>query len=260
VYVVTALNGSTLDANGANAEWDISGISYTMVASGTQFVAPSATPYAASYPTSDLARWVAMPNGLKYSYLLADAQGLYLLADGVDASGGSVYVNGKTVLQFPFVYNTSFTDSYTLNGSEETQTRTYSAYGTLTTHLGTFTNVVKVSSGSGVVDFYTSGSIEPLFHYEPNGTSMLFAPTMVGIEEGNMQPALTAYPNPTTGHMTLTGLSAGAKWCLLDPQGRQVLQGTSNNSRVDLGDIAPGKYVLQAVEKGRVRTVLVVKQ
>lgn len=261
VHILSALNATSLAAEGANASWDISSASHIMVPSGTQFVAPNATPYAADYPTSNLAQWVSMPGGMQYSYFLADAQGLQLLADGVDATDGNVFVNGKTLLKFPFAFTESFTDTYVLGGLGQNQTRTYSAYGTLTTHLGTFTNVVKVTSATGNADFYTSGSIEPLFHYEPDGTSLLFEPTMVGIAEQSAKVALEAYPNPATEHVTITGLTAGTPWQLLDTQGRVVLQGMANNtSTVALASIAPGRYVLRGVERGVVHTAAVVKQ
>lgn len=261
VHILSALNGANLITDGANASWDISAASHIMIPSGTQFVAPSATPYAASYPTSNLAQWVSMPGGLEYSYLVADAQGLHLLADGVDSTGGNVFVDGKTLLKFPFAFNESFTDTYVLGGLGQNQTRTYSAYGTLTTHVGTFTNVVKVTSASGNADFYTSGSIEPLFHYEPDGTSLLFEPTMVGIVEQSAQLALVAYPNPATEHVTINGLTAGTPWQLLDTQGRIIVKGmANNNSTIALMSIAPGRYVLRGVERGVVRTAVVVKQ
>lgn len=133
--------------SGANQTWSF--LSLTGTDSGTvNYVAASTTPYAAQFPTSNIA---STTDESIYSYITASSNSL--ISNG-SASPQLViqYSNPQTYLQYPFTYTNSFTDNFAAHytsGSLEvfstgTTTATGDAWGTINLPSGSFSNALRV--------------------------------------------------------------------------------------------------------------------
>lgn len=60
--------------------------------------------------------------------------------------------------------------------------------------------------------------------------------------------AVSVYPNPTTGNITIEGVETGAPVELFDLSGRHLMTIT-NTPSIDLSNLEPGVYVLKAINK-----------
>lgn len=262
VHLVTDPGSADPLTDGAGIIWDFSSITLQMNVGSVTFVDPAGTPYASSYPTANLAQVVTSIEGTSYDYFALEATQLDMLAEGVGSTDPRVYTGPKTPLQFPLAYQGFFVDNYTEGGSSSTVTRAYSAYGTVILPTGTFTNVVKVTSSSGNIDFYHSDPLEPLGHIESDGAVIVYGDATVGIADLGQMPALGAMPNPTADQVQVTGLGSGAHWQLMDLQGRVLRSGVHRSGplQLHLADLAGGPYALVAVDGTGRHALQVVKQ
>lgn len=138
---------------GANQTWDFS----TFAADEDivqSVVAASSTPFAATFPTANLAIVV---NDAEYSFLTASASALNLsgvAVGGADENIAIVYSNPELLYSLPFNHQTSFTDDYGGNGTiqgfditiDGDVTFVGDGYGTLVLPSGTYPNCVRFSS------------------------------------------------------------------------------------------------------------------
>ncbi|MDQ3021859.1 MAG: T9SS type A sorting domain-containing protein [Bacteroidota bacterium] len=148
-YTICDTTNITQGNAGANQTWSF--LSLTGIDSNTlYFVAASTTPYAAQFPTSNIA---ATNDNSEYSYISASSANLLL-----NGSGGQSlivqYNNPQMYAQYPFTYNTNFTDNfsanYTSGGLETfrtgTTTVTGDAFGTINLSIGSFANALRVKN------------------------------------------------------------------------------------------------------------------
>ena len=175
LYVVTDPGNSNPGVNGANVTWDFS--SAVMVLAGTNsFVAPAGTPYAASFPASNLAAVVTHQDTTGYMYYSVSSSQLEILAEYVGTNDENVYTVPKSVLEFPFAFNDSFQDDYVDEDASNTVTRTYTGYGTvILPGGGTVADVVKTTSTSGSMAFFRSNPVAPLVSIEDDGDALRLA-------------------------------------------------------------------------------------
>ena len=262
VHLMTEPGTADPTADGANITWNFSSITLQMNAGTASFVDPASTPYASSYPTSNLAQVVSTPLGTSYTYFLLTASSLDMLAEDVGGTSPEVYTVPKTPLQFPLAYQDSYVDSYMSGGSSSSVTRAYTGYGTVILPTGTYTNVVKVTSSSGNIDFYHSNPLEPLGHVDSDGLVIVYGDATMGVADLGHAPVLSAMPNPTTDNVLVTGLAADAQWQLVDLQGRLLMDGTANATtlELELGGLAAGPYALVVLDGIARRSIRVVKQ
>jgi hypothetical protein len=262
VHVMTDAGTADPTTDGANITWNFSSITLQMNAGTASFVDPASTPFASSYPTSNLAQVVSTPLGTSYTYFLLTASSLDMLAEDVGGTSPETYTDPKTPLQFPLAYQDSFVDNYTSDGSSSTVTRVYSAYGTVILPTGTYTDVVKVTSSSGNIDFYHSNPLEPLGHVDSDGMVIVYGDAMMGVADLGHVPVLSAMPNPATDNVLVTGLARNAQWQLVDLQGRVLMNGTANAAplQLNLGTLAEGPYALVVLDDNARRSIRVVKQ
>lgn len=146
VLNTTNTNYVSPGASGAGQTWDLSSMSPASTATQTG-VTPSATPNGASFPNAN----VAFNSAGAYGYYKTSSASWQFY--GAVSGGGTVisYSNPEDLLRFPFSYSNTYTDTwattfvstYTFYRTGST-TVTADGYGTLTTLVGTFNNVLRV--------------------------------------------------------------------------------------------------------------------
>jgi hypothetical protein len=97
--------------------------------------------------------------------------------------------------------------------------------------------VVRITDANGCVYQYSKG-----YKFTKAGT---------GINELNLSDAITVYPNPTTGHITIQdGGQFGAEFTVsvIDYTGN-IVYSSSNNKDLNLGAVADGLYTLRITSK-----------
>lgn len=62
---------------------------------------------------------------------------------------------------------------------------------------------------------------------------------------------LTAYPNPAQNNLQVSGLAQDAPYIIYDMMGRKAIEGTMDTERIDISNLTPGTYLLQAPETGQ---------
>ncbi|HTL80110.1 MAG TPA: T9SS type A sorting domain-containing protein [Bacteroidia bacterium] len=133
-------------SSGANQTWNLALTNNGTVAQSA--VAPGTTPYAATYPTAT----VALSSSGNYTYYKTSTSSWQNIGV-VNGSGTQiVYSNVEDMMHFPGNYNDTYTDPWAATFVQSTYTYyrtgnttvTDDAYGTLTTPVGTFNNVMRV--------------------------------------------------------------------------------------------------------------------
>jgi len=131
---------------GANQTWNFTGL-VRQDSTLLTWVASGSTPYSAQFPTSNVASTIDNSN---YSYITASSANIL-----VNGYGGPILVvvntDPQTFIQFPFQYNSSFTDNFSANYNAGgfnvirtgTSTVTSDAWGTINLPFGSF-NALRV--------------------------------------------------------------------------------------------------------------------
>lgn len=254
MYALTDIGTATLPANGAAQVWDLSSI--TLSPAGTlDFVAASATPYAASYPAANWA-WAQeiIGTGTNIVYLDISATGIEIVANNVPGATNA-YSDPARIVQFPMAYGSSFVDSYLGTSSNGTPTWTYGGYGTLISPLGTFNDVAKTSSTEGEMLLWNTSPLYPLAILN-DGTVLFYSldpDASVGGEASGTQPLV--YPNPV-GNTLWVEVGSGTPWRILDLQGRVLDQGRTGaaTATLDVQRLAAGGYLLELIGTQGTRT------
>lgn len=133
--------------SGANQNWSFLSL-IRQDSSNVTFVSASSTPYAAQFPSSNLA---STNDNSNYNFMTTSSSNMF-----INGYGGPdllvSYSDPQLYLQYPFTYGSSFTDNfsaeYTLNGStvRRTGTTTVSgdAWGTINLPSGSYSNSLRV--------------------------------------------------------------------------------------------------------------------
>ena len=159
-YVECDTAGITEGNSGANQNWNFQNI-VRQDSTVVNFVASGSTPYAASFPNSNVA---SSNDDTTFSYLTTSQNGIL-----VNGYGGPDLLipcsNPQSFLEYPFSFNSSFNDqfsaTYTAFGSETfrkgTTTVLGDAWGTISLPNGTFTNALRVKYVISTKDSSFSG-------------------------------------------------------------------------------------------------------
>ncbi len=157
---------------GNGVTWDFSSViaDDTLAPFETQFVDPVETPFAADFMNANLAQTLIEDSleGDFYSYyqLTDDQFSILGLGANVEESGSikTVYSDPEVIMQFPFSFGNSFTDTWentstitsdigefmnTTRGEVEV---TFDGTGTLITPAGSFDNVARIKTTSNDAD------------------------------------------------------------------------------------------------------------
>ena len=227
--------GVTEGPSGANQTWNFSTLNVQTTPTTTTYMAPSATPYAASFTGSNLAADI----GGTYAYFNTSSTDLRFKGIG-NSTFVMAYSDDKINFTYTFTYTTTITDNiastYTISSMTVNRTgvsaTTGDAYGTLILPSGTYSNALRIHNSQNIIDDYgayqattmqetytwfISGNKNFLLQINETVTSWSFGgpPTYVksvmvgspavGVEEvaGNVS-ALRLFPNPTTENVTLS--------------------------------------------------------
>ncbi len=176
-------NAGTIDigATGANSVWN-----FPDLISGTEstntYLNPAGNPGVSNFPGANLCQAVTSLGGNPgYTYLKTTSQAFSI--DGVWSSQQGTETISQLnpdmdIYRFPFTFNSSFTQpvggttttqiagvNYTYI-RQGTQTVTCDGYGTLTTPLGTFNNVLRLKTVQVYSDSIDFQGIPQVFNYE----------------------------------------------------------------------------------------------
>jgi hypothetical protein len=132
---------------GANQVWNF--LTLTKIdTSDVHFVTSASTPYAGQFASSNIA---STNDNTSYTYFTTSTSNIFFNGS---ASPGLIvpYTNPQLYMQYPFTYNTSFSDNfgcnYIVNGTPTVRTGTTSvngdAWGTINLPVGSFTNALRV--------------------------------------------------------------------------------------------------------------------
>ena len=168
-------------SSGASQTWNLSSIvTSTTVTYNTTLV--SATPYASSFPSSNL----SYNGGGSYSFI--NPSSTSLKNDG-SVAGTTVmsYSNPEEIMHYPFNMGNTYTDTWAVNFTSGTAfartgttTVTYDGYGTLILSSGTYSNVARVHFEQVYKDAYSGGTINYTnneYMWYSNGNHMPIAAT-----------------------------------------------------------------------------------
>lgn len=296
---------------GADLTWDFSGITGVTYYEGIPAVCvnPSTTPFADSAAVANANICTSPVDGIgPFQYYDNDNSSQNLIAMGFMAESGnsfSTYTDIFTALEFPFTYNDSFDDtwelvSFNFNGSYHNKrdssymTVEADAYGTITTPLGEFTNVLRVKrtttdhswmkfeAGGDWMYFGSFTDIEYSW-FAPNiKTPVMFITEMdgfpsyearyiveynfqVGIEEQS-DIQLDIFPNPTTNMVTIKTDKTINRVSVFSLNGRQMgtsssLTSSSHQQTIDVSNYPKGVYLIKVgFENGSIVTERIIKQ
>ena len=90
-----------------NINWDITPIAFGS-ADGIQYVDPSSTPFAASFPSAEVA--ATIDGSGSWSYMRTTSEGMWYLGFATEVGGGFINIpdDDELVVPFPCTYNTTW--------------------------------------------------------------------------------------------------------------------------------------------------------
>jgi len=153
---------------GANQTWNFGAAAPNGTTSTSYILSPASTPYSASFPgASFVERTTNAAGSSAFVYFSSNASNAEMIGL-VDSTTSLLisysYSNPRRIMNFPFTYNSTFTDastafasymsgSYTINQYRRgTVTFTGDAYGTVTNPAGTFSNTLRTKTVESVTD------------------------------------------------------------------------------------------------------------
>ena len=268
---------------GANQTWDFSSITPAFSTLVTA-VNPASTPFAADFPESNFSFHYT---GDYESYSYDEVSTSEMLNDGVgfDPGGNNEYfihyTDAVKLIQYPFSYNNTYTDTYysaysavegMLTHETGTITVTADAWGSVITPVGTYSNTLRVKSERNYTDsvwmnnvfvyantytatdyeWYTASSHTSVFSISETdgGTSASYRSDAVGINNKTHLPEISIYPNPACNsiHVNLPKSNVdNARIDIISLTGQQVLQLIKTGNRqysADISRLVPGVYFL----------------
>ena len=266
---------------GMNQVWDLSGLQPSQPGQVFEYADPDDTPYAAQFPTANLAATtVDFGGNSSYSYFYADNT-VFTSLGHQSTSYSSYLTDGIDYFRFPFTYLDQYTDYYAgSNGSDVMSGRldfTGDAYGTLILPSGTFYNCLRVLearkdttisggditfiSNDTLYHFYSPGYRESLcqvvyHHAIINGYPFDYKginwrnETPIGIDEVIESP-MHVYPNPASDYLMVDDYSSSENLLLINSSGQSFNIPSfreGNHSKIDVTSLPEGLYMIEIKE------------
>lgn len=245
----TSSNASGWALTGTGNTWDATSVTPAGFSAAITYRAPAASPFAATYPTTTLCA-ERVPDG-------STAEWRHYIVDNAHAEmigvSAEAVVGGRTYCTFPFAMGNTFSDSWTINGNNLSDTYVYVASGSVQAPWGTIPDVVlfETSGGFSYYLYLASNILDPIGTYTPGfGLDLWKVELATGIADaGTLR--MGVWPNPATEELVLSmPLQHGFTYTLVDARGSVVRSGASAGERtvVDLRSCAPGMYQVLAVD------------
>lgn len=244
---------------GANQTWDYSSLTFSPVGN-LAIITPSSSPFGASFPS---ANWAYSVAGAAYTFFENTSTEMKNLASLITSPGGNddYSANPKTIMQFPFNFNDSFSDTYTEQGSTSTVTVTYDGYGTLIMPNGnTYTNVVRVKeaySSSTDYRWYTTNPLVSVAVFnDDNNLLYWIGTTPSSITEKDKTAILNIFPNPANEKLSVKlsnlNFSETTYLNIINSLGQIVKQTiiTTETTIIDTENVSSGIYFIQVEKDG----------
>jgi Secretion system C-terminal sorting domain len=201
--------GFTNGGSGADQVWDYSTMNLTPANYSYSIVPSETIPLASSFPTANYS-YRFNDNGLIFFNMQKLQANSFESLGYIDGNFALNYLDTNLVFEFPYTYNSFFTDTYLPDYPDaelQTITRTYDSYGTLITPFGTFNDVmrqkVEQNGQIGYIWFtnnpfqiIVSGNFENQYVYFWKDTTNLSTNPV-------SKSVFMIYPNPTTGDFTI---------------------------------------------------------
>ena len=247
---------------GSNVIWDFSGLTAATEDSVVFSLKTDASDFAAYFPG---ANEIISEYTFNKNYQIIERHNIknrneYVQLGGGYQSNGNFYkyTPARKLMKFPFVFNTTFSDTI--------RTRvTYDGYGTLILPVGTFTNVYRTHSYDSMNAFskihsynwfdadrrlltiYDNGTFKDATFYGMPAQS-------TGVHAISKSLSFNIYPNPGNGNFTLNTPAANGRYVILNAVGQIVesreLEQESTNITLSL----KGVYVLTLFAEGQFLT------
>jgi hypothetical protein len=249
-YNSPTATGWTLTGTGNT--WDATAVVTFGVTATMTYRAPGDSPFASLYPSTTLCGERVQNGNTEWRHYLVDASHAEMI--GISAENFS---GGRTYCTYPFSIGSTFTDSWSLNGNNYTDTYTYVASGEVQAPWGTIPDVVMFETGGGFSYYlYLANNVlDPIGDYTPGfGINLWKVDAANGITEAATMD-LAVLPNPATEEVVLTLPSQrGFMYSMTDATGHVLLTGSSIDDRavLDLRSCAAGVYHVSATDaRGR---------
>ncbi len=160
--VAVDTNGIVEGDAGANRSWNFTGIVQNGSPISASYLLPGSGNGSSNFPGANLMQIVED----SYSYIKTDGGSYYTLGMYTE-DVLRVYSNTQKVMEYPFSFNSTFTDTYASNSnfagtevrSNGTVTMTADAWGTITLPSGTYPNALRVKTVMSNTDsMFVSGT------------------------------------------------------------------------------------------------------
>jgi hypothetical protein len=250
---------SSPGASGTNVTWNFSSLSFTQFAT-VSIVSPTATPYASSFSSANVASAITGTFGTVYAYNNIQPTFQDQIGDGISAAGGATYTpDPKRHLVFPFNYGNSYSDSYQcVSCSPGSFTVTYDAYGTLMINGKTYYNVARISNlfGFPYYNYYNTNPVFPIFSYDTSPSSGSSSTLVeltgagIGMTENFVTEHMVTFPNPANGELNVRNTSfMQIEFEIYDLLGKLVkekeLLKQGEITKTDISSYTPGLYFIK---------------
>ena len=275
---------------GGNQNWDFSDVTPTMSWDVTA-VNPETTPFSNDFPEANIAFFLDSSPG---SYNFAQISSSEFLNDGNGIDQGEDqeilhYTDAVKLMQYPFSYNNSFSDSYftifpfqdlMIVHESGTITVTADAWGSLITPEATFNSTLRIKQERVYTDsvwtidgefvmatthsatdyqWYTATSHHCVVSMSvtESGSTLTFTTEMVGVNEYPEFSKLNVYPNPVNNIINIKSEENITEVCVISLTGQQVLKFESldkNQFSADISVLVPGVYFLKVKNNSGVFT------
>lgn len=257
-----------LGAAGANQTWNFSTIVLDPApATITTFAATTGAPSASSFPTATLIKREGSTNAKGVEYHRINPSEWVILGNVDSAGQVNVSQDAQTVLKYPFTFNSTFTDTFSLDDPDLglvtfKATTKADAWGTIQTALGTFNSLratrlltaslsifgIPITLEGTSTEWWTTQYSAPLLSHQriivnsPFGLDTTFSATVltaqtVGTQEVDINHIANAFPSPasTLVHLDIDVPTASKVSALIISVNGQILR-THN-----FGDLQAGK-------------------
>ncbi len=300
VYNLSGDNGSyDPGPSGANQNWDFSDITPTFSWS-LNAITPESTPFADDFPEATISFHYIGENET-YSY--AEVSTTEMLNDGVGFDPGGDdesfihYTDAVKLMQYPFSFTDTYTDSYftaysftegMLTHERGNITVTADAWGSVSTPEHTYSNTLRVKSEriytdsvwmSGIFlyadtftqtdyEWFTSTSHTHVISISTtdNGSSLTYRTDALGVEEKVLTHAqISAYPNPATDWIDIKADKIMNYISIFSVNGQQigtrsVQTSSSHQQTIDVNNYPKGVYLIKVgFEDGSIVTEKIIK-